>query len=467
MNQISEAKALKEKLLTKRRNGAGIVGDDILNAADAYCGAYMDFLNHGKTERECVQYAIAEAQKAGFIPFNPDQRFEPGAKVFFNNRDKAVAFAIFGKKPHREGIRMAAAHVDSPRLDLKPCPLCEKNDLAFFKTHYYGGIKKYQWTAVPLSLHGRIIKKNGDYLDICLGENQNDPQFCVTDLLPHLAGEQMAKTLSKGIQGEDLNILIGSRPFRDNQESDLVKLNIMKLLHETYGLVESDFVSAELELVPAFKAAHIGFDRSMIGAYGHDDRVCAYPALSAILACEAPEHTIMTVWADKEEIGSSGNTGMQSAWLLHFIDLLAKAEGSGVSRVLSRSKCLSADVGAAYDPNYSDVYEAGNSGYLNQGVLITKYTGSGGKSNTSDASAEFMGEIRRLLDQSEVLWQTGELGKVDAGGGGTIAKFIANLNVDVVDIGVPVLSMHSPFEVVSKLDVYMMHRALSAFFERA
>jgi aspartyl aminopeptidase len=352
-------------------------------------------------------------------------------------------------------------------LDLKPRPLCEKNDLAFFKTHYYGGIKKYQWTALPLSLHGRIIKKNGEYLDLCIGENPGEPQFCITDLLPHLAGEQMAKTLSKGIQGEDLNILIGSRPFRDDQESDLVKLNIMRLLHETYGLVESDFISAELELVPAFKAAHIGFDRSMVGAYGQDDRVCAYPALSALLACDAPEYTVMTVWADKEEIGSNGNTGMQSAWLPYFIAQLAKAEGSGAHQVLSRSKCLSADVGAAYDPAYSDVYEAGNACYLNQGVLITKYTGSGGKSNTSDASAEFVGEIRQLLDQSEVLWQTGELGKVDAGGGGTIAKFIANLNVDVVDLGVPVLSMHSPFEIVSKLDVYMMHRALSAFFGKA
>ncbi|MDR1204788.1 MAG: aminopeptidase [Peptococcaceae bacterium] len=467
MNNKSKGKELKEKLLMQRGNGAASVSGDVLKASDDYCQAYMRFLDQGKTERECVRYAVTQAKRSGFVPFDPDHAYPPGSKIYVNNRDKAAALAVVGKKSIREGIRIVAAHIDSPRLDLKPCPLFEKNDLAFFKTHYYGGIKKYQWTALPLALHGRIIKKDGSVLDLRIGEEAGEPQFCVTDLLPHLAGEQMAKTMAKGIRGEDLNILIGSRPFRDepeSQESDLVKLNIMNWLYEKHNLVEADFVSAELELVPAFKAAHIGFDQSMIGAYGQDDRVCAYPALTAILEREAPEHTILAVWADKEEIGSNGSTGMQSAWISQMVEQLAELEQTRAHRVWANSRCLSADVSPAFDPTYHSVFEPGNSCFLNRGVVITKYTGSAGKSNTSDASAEFVGEIRALLDQSEILWQTGELGKVDAGGGGTIAKFIANLNVDVVDIGAPVLSMHAPFEVVSKLDVYMMHKAALAFF---
>jgi aspartyl aminopeptidase len=479
VNNPSKGKRLKEKLMLRRGNGAASVSAGVLEASDDYCQAYMHFLDQGKTERECVRYAVAQAANSGFDLFDPDRAYSPGDKIYVNNRDKAAALAIVGKKSLREGIRIVAAHIDSPRLDLKPCPLFEKNDLAFFKTHYYGGIKKYQWTALPLALHGRIIKKDGSVLDLRIGEEAGEPQFCVTDLLPHLAGEQMAKTMAKGIQGEDLNILIGSRPFRDDQndqenqedregpegqESDLVKLGVMNALYEKYQMVEADFISAELELTPAFKAAHMGFDQSMIGAYGQDDRVCAYPALTAILACEAPEHTTLMIWADKEEIGSNGSTGMQSAWIQHFVAQLAESEKIGAHRVWAGSKCLSADVSAAFDPTYHSVFDPSNSSFLNRGVVVTKYTGSAGKSNTSDASAEFVGEIRALLDRSEILWQTGELGKVDAGGGGTIAKYIANLNVDVVDIGVPVLSMHSPFEIVSKLDVYMMHRAASVFF---
>ena len=355
--------------------------------------------------------------------------------------------------------------IDSPRLDLKPNPLYEANELALFKTHYYGGIKKYQWTAIPLSLHGRIVKKDGAYVDVRLGEEEGDPCFCVTDLLPHLASEQMNKTLSKGIAGEDLNILVGSRPFRADKGSELVKLNIMKCLNEKYGITEADFLSAELELVPAFRASDLGFDRSMIGGYGHDDRVCAYPALIAAMNCKAPEKTVITVLADKEEVGSDGNTGLNSSYLKYFIADLASLDGLEGRDVLSKSTCLSADVNAAFDPTFASAYEAANSCYINNGVVITKYTGSGGKGGTSDASAEFMAQVRLMLDKKDVLWQAGELGKVDGGGGGTVAKYIANLNVDVVDVGVPVLSMHATYEVVSKIDVYIAYEAFLAFFE--
>jgi len=373
--------------------------------------------------------------------------------------------AVIGTDGCKDGVRLAIAHIDSPRLDLKPNPLYEANDLALFKTHYYGGIKKYQWTAVPLALHGTVVLKNGEKISVCVGEKDDEPCFCVTDLLPHLAQEQNAKTMAKGFTGEDLNVLIGSRPFKDDKESELVKLNIMNLLHEQYKITEADFLSAELELVPAYKARDIGFDRSMVGGYGHDDRICAYPALMAAIGCKTPRQTSITVLVDKEETGSDGNTGMQSDYMKYFIFDLAKSEGLEGYRVLSKSKCLSADVNAAFDPTYASVYEANNSCYLNNGVVITKYTGHGGKYDTSDASAEFMAEIRLLLDKENILWQTGELGKVDQGGGGTIAKYVANLNVDVIDLGVPVLSMHSPFEVASKVDLYMAYRAFTSFFE--
>ena len=337
--------------------------------------------------------------------------------------------------------------------------------MALFKTHYYGGIKKYQWTTIPLALHGKVIKKDGSSIDITIGEDQGDPCFCVTDLLPHLAKEQMSKTLVKSFTGEDLNVLVGSRPFRDDKGSELVKLNIMRIINEKYGIIESDFYSAELELVPAFKATDIGFDRSMVGSYAHDDRVCAYTSLMAVLNCEEPNETVMTILADKEEVGSDGNTGMKSSFFRYFIADLANQDGLKGRHVLSKSKCLSADVNAAFDPTYASVYEPMNSCYINNGVVITKYTGSGGKYDTSDASAEFMGEIRSILNSENIVWQTGELGKVDGGGGGTVAKFIANLNVDVVDLGVPVLSMHAPMEIVSKTDVYMAYKTFKKFFE--
>lgn len=461
----SQAAKLKEELLLDRKNGIATRNEEEIKTADEFCTGYKRFLDCAKTEREAVITAEQIAKEAGFTAFDCEKQYHPGDRVYTINRGKNIMLAVIGTDGCKDGVRLAIAHIDSPRLDLKPNPLYEANDLALFKTHYYGGIKKYQWTAVPLTLHGTVVLKNGEKISVCLGEKEDEPCFCVTDLLPHLAKEQNTKTMAKGFTGEDLNVLVGSRPFKDDKESELVKLNIMKLLHEQYKITEADFLSAELELVPAYKARDIGFDRSMVGGYGHDDRICAYPALMAAIDCKAPKQTSITVLVDKEETGSDGNTGMQSDYMKYFIFDLAKSEGLEGYRVLSKSKCLSADVNAAFDPTYASVYEANNSCYINNGVVITKYTGHGGKYDTSDASAEFMAEIRLLLDKENILWQTGELGKVDQGGGGTIAKYVANLNVDVIDLGVPVLSMHSPFEVASKVDLYMAYRAFTSFFE--
>lgn len=457
--------AMSKELLISRKNGFQEVTDDEVAKADAFCEGYKAFLDASKTEREAVEFAIAQAQKKGFVEFEQGKTYHSGDKVYYNNRGKALILAVIGEDGCKDGVRLAAAHVDSPRLDLKPYPLYEANDMVLFKTHYYGGIKKYQWTAIPLAMHGRIVRRDGTYVDIRLGEEPGEPQFCVTDLLPHLGSEQMAKTLGKAIEGENLNVLIGSRPVRADKGSDLFKLNIMKCIHDKYNIVEEDFVSGEIEFVPAFKASDVGFDASMIGGYGHDDRVCAYTAIEAMLSSGTPKNTSMTILADKEEVGSEGNTGMNSAFLRYFISGLAKMEGLDPHVVMSKSKCLSADVTAAFDPTYASAYEPLNSCYLNNGVGVMKYTGSRGKAGTSDASAEFMSEVRRLLDGNDILWQTGELGKVDGGGGGTVAMYIANLNIDVVDMGVPVISMHSPFEIVAKLDVYMAYRAFKAFFE--
>ncbi|MGN0551315.1 MAG: aminopeptidase [Acutalibacteraceae bacterium] len=460
----SVAAKLKEELFIDKKSGISTISEEQISKADCFCEDYKEFLNNAKTEREAVLTAQKIAENAGFVKFDAEKTYKPGDKVYTVNRNKNILLAVIGKSGCKNGVNLAIAHIDSPRLDLKPNPLYEANDLALFKTHYYGGIKKYQWTAIPLAMHGVVILKNGEKITVSIGEDEKDACFCVTDLLPHLSQEQNAKTLAKSFTGEDLNILVGSRPFKDDKESELVKLNIMSILNKQYGIKESDFLSAELEFVPAFKARDLGFDRSMIGSYGHDDRVCAYPALMAAVNCEAPEKTCITVLVDKEETGSDGNTGMQSDFMKYFIFDLAKQENEEGYRVLSKSRCLSADVNAAFDPTYPGVFEANNSSYINNGVVITKYTGHGGKYDTSDASAEFMAEIRNMLDTNSVLWQTGELGKVDQGGGGTIAKYVANLNVDVVDLGVPVLSMHAPFEVVSKLDVYMAYLAFHSFF---
>lgn len=466
MSEKNDAlKEMKKKLLMKRKNALYAMTDEEISACDAFCEDYKQFMDFAKIEREAVIYSVDLLEKNGFVEYKKGMKLSAGDKIYRNNRGKSVVAAIIGTVPVEDGVRLCAAHIDSPRLDLKQNPLYEDNEIALFKTHYYGGIKKYQWTAIPLALHGVIIKADGTSVSVNIGEDENDPVFCVTDLLPHLANSQMTKTLAKGVEGEKLNILIGSRPFRDDEESGAVKLNIMNILFEKYGITEADFISSELEAVPAFKARDIGFDRSMIGAYGHDDKVCAYPALRATVDCNAPRHTVVTVLTDKEETGSDGNTGLCSSYLEYFIYDIAEALGSDGRTVLSASQCLSADVNAAFDPTYPEVNDPKNAAFINKGVVVTKYTGARGKSGTSDASAEFTGKIRRLMDANNVIWQTGELGKVDEGGGGTVAAYIANLDVDTIDLGVPVLSMHAPYEVVSKIDTYMAYKAFMAFVE--
>ena len=461
----SKAEELKEKLFYVPKHASEVISQSETDKADEFCEEYKSFLNKAKTEREAVIYVLDKAKENGYVEFDRDEKYQAGDKVYYNNRGKSIILAVIGKKSLKEGIRLSAAHIDSPRLDMKQNPLYEDSDIAYFKTHYYGGIKKYQWTAIPLSLHGVVVKKDGTKAQVNVGEDDGDPKFVVTDLLPHLAAEQMKRTLADGIRGEELNIVIGSRPFRDDEASEKVKLNVMNILFEKYGITESDFLSAELEAVPAFKATDIGFDRSMIGSYGHDDRVCAYPAAEAIFNIENPDYTAVTVLTDKEEIGSDGNTGLNSSYFKYFVADLANMQGVNYHTVLSNSQCLSADVNAAFDPTFADVSEKRNASYVNKGVVITKYTGSRGKAGTSDASAEYMGKIRSILDGENIVWQSGELGKVDAGGGGTVAMYLAALDIDVVDLGVPVLSMHAPFEVVAKLDVYMAYRAFKAFFE--
>ncbi len=382
------------------------------------------------------------------------------------NRGKAIIATTFGKAGMEQGLRINGAHIDSPRLDLKPNPVFEKNDLAYFKTHYYGGIKKYQWGTVPLAIHGVIIKKNGEIVELNIGEKEGDPVFCVTDLLPHLASEQNDRKLRDGLKGEELNVLISSIPFIDEAElKEPVKLLALKLLNDRYGITEADFFRAEIELVPAQKACDVGLDHSLIGAYGQDDRVCAYTALMAEIDANMPEYTTVTVLADKEEVGSEGNTGLDSDFVLHYIQDLAAMAQMDVRKVLRNSICLSSDVNAAYDPTFGQVYEDRNSCFLNKGCVLTKYTGVRGKSGSNDASAELMAKIIAMMEQEGIYWQIGELGAVDQGGGGTIAKYVAHMNVDVVDLGVPILSMHSPFELSSKLDVYNTYKAFRAFYK--
>ncbi|MBQ8514829.1 MAG: aminopeptidase [Ruminococcus sp.] len=463
--KISAAKERKEALFARHKHGAYRMSAEEKAAAQDFAKEYTAFLNASKTEREACMEAEKLLKENGFVPFVPGMELKAGDKVYRNNRGKAMLAAVIGTEPITEGVRICAAHIDSPRLDLKQNPLYEDHELALFKTHYYGGIKKYQWGAIPLSLHGVVVKADGTSVQVSIGEDEGDPVFCVTDLLPHLATEQMKRPAGAIIRGEELNLLIGSMPFNEDEESESVKLNILHILNEKYGMTESDFLSAELEIVPAFRACDVGLDRSMIGGYGHDDRVCAYPALRALVDCKTPAHTAVVVLADKEETGSDGNTGLCSSYLRYFICDLAECFGAKGRHVLSASQCLSADVNAAFDPTFPDVMEQKNCAFLNHGVCVTKFTGARGKSGTSDASAEFVGVVRRLLDEKKVIWQTGELGKVDAGGGGTVAAYIANLDVDTIDVGVPVLCMHAPFEIVSKLDVYMTYRAFSAFVE--
>ena len=465
MAEKTASELLREQLAYKRKNGRLYSDESIVNAADSYCDGYKAFLDKAKTEREAAKAAMEMAKAAGFTEFEHGKKYGAGDRVFFNNRGKTVAFAVIGKQPVENGVNITAAHIDSPRLDLKPNPLYEDVDLALFKTHYYGGIKKYQWTAVPLALHGVFVLKDGTVKEVSVGEREDEPKFVINDLLPHLASEQIKRTLNEGIKGEELNVLIGSHPFKDDKGSELVKLNILKLLNEKYGVTEEDFLSAELEMVPAAHACDIGFDRSMIGAYGQDDRVCAYPALTAVLEVKTPERTALAILTDKEEVGSMGNTGLESDFLRYVVGDLAKMQGGDPTLALRRSKCLSADVNAAMDPTFQDVMERKNASFLNYGVVVTKYTGARGKSSTSDASAAYVAEVRALLDRENIVWQMGEMGKVDIGGGGTVAMFVANMGVDVVDLGVPVLSMHAPFETTAKFDVYMCYRAMYEFMK--
>ena len=461
-----ESKALREKLFNKKENGVDFMSADEIRECDDFCEGYKEFLGECKTEREAAKWVEDIAEANGFKPFNAfGNALMAGEKVYYSNRGKSVILCVKGTRSIKDGVRIAAAHIDSPRLDLKQCPVYEQDGLAYFKTHYYGGIKKFQWVAIPLSLHGKICLNSGKEVDVKLGEAEGEPKFCITDILPHLGGEQMARKANEIVKGEELNVVIGSRPFKDDEESERIKLNILSLLNEKYGIVEKDFLSAELELVPAFTVDDVGFDRSMIGGYGHDDRVCSYPALQAILDVrEAPEYTCITVLTDKEETGSDGNTGLKSAYLKYFIEDLARMEGFEGRDVLRNSKCLSADVNAAFDPTWASAFEKNNASFVNNGVCVTKFTGARGKGGTSDASAEFCGWVRKLFDENGVLWQTGELGKVDGGGGGTVAMYIANLDVDTIDVGVPVLSMHSPYEIVSKIDVYSAYKAFLTFF---
>ena len=463
--ETNEAKKIKEKLFIDKKNAYLKLNDAEIDKAYDFCEDYKDFLNKSKTEREAVKYAVEAAEKNGFKKYEFGKKYNAGDKVYVNNRGKAIMLAVIGNEDIGSGVNVIAAHIDSPRLDMKQNPLYEDTGFAYFKTCYYGGIKKYQWTAVPLALHGIIIKSDGIPVEISIGEDEGDPCFVVNDLLPHLAVEQMKRNLSDGIKGEEINILIGSRPFKSDDESELVKINILKMLNEKYGITEYDFITAELEAVPLNNARDIGFDRSLIGSYGQDDRVCSYSALQAILTCNNPKKTVITVLTDKEEIGSDGNTGLKAAYLENFIIDLAKTCGKEGYNVISVSKCLSADVNVGFDPCFPDVVDHKNCAYLNNGVVLTKYTGSRGKSGTSDASAEFIGEISRMLNSAGIIWQTGELGKVDLGGGGTVSMFVARLGMDVLDIGVPVLSMHSPFETTSKLDIYMMYKAFCEFYK--
>lgn len=459
-------KELKKKLFYKKENGVDFMSDDELKVCDDFCEGYKKFLFENKTEREFCASALELAMANGFKEYDKHgEALKAGDKVFYLNRDKALILCVKGKRPVADGVRIIASHIDSPRIDLKQVPVYEDGSLGFFKTHYYGGLKKYQWTAIPLSLHGRICKNDGSYVDVKIGEDSADPKFVITDILPHLCADQISRKANELVKGEELNVVIGSRPFKDDEESERIKLNILNILFEKYGIVERDFLSAELELVPAFSVDDVGFDRSLIGGYGHDDRVCSYPAMMATFNIDGvPEYTAVTVLTDKEETGSDGNTGLNSRYLEYFICDLARQEGIEGRDVLSNSKCLSADVNAAFDPTWSSPFEKNNVAYINEGVCVTKFTGSRGKSGTSDASAEFVGFVKNMLDSNNVLWQSGELGKVDAGGGGTVAMYIANLNVDVIDVGVPVLSMHSPYELVSKIDTYMAYKAFKTFY---
>ena len=464
MSEKTAGEALRESLFYTPKNGFDTCAEEDVQASTSYCEGYKTFLNKGKTEREATDYGVELAVAAGFHPYIRGMELKPGDKIFRDNRGKSIMLAVIGEMPLARGTCIAAAHIDAPRLDLKQNPLYEESEQALLKTHYYGGIRKYQWMAIPLELRGHVSLRDGGFVRVNIGSDPSDPQFTITDLLPHLAATQDKKALGQAVSGENLNILIGSRPFRDDAGSDRVKLAVMQIFNEKYGITEEDFISAELCAVPAFQARDIGVDRSMIGAYGQDDRVCAYAALKAILETEHPKKTAVCILADKEEIGSEGVTGMRSAAFDTFLSDICHSQLTPLRICYENSRCISADVTAAYDPKFPDVYEKRNRAKLNYGISLCKFTGSRGKSGASDASAELVARMRHLFDQANVSWQMAELGKVDQGGGGTVAMFMAERNIDTIDAGVPVLSMHAPFEVVSKIDVYETYRALYEFY---
>lgn len=466
---MGETEKLKDFLFDTKKYGWEGLPDSVKNDIIKFSDEYIHFLNRSKTEREATSFITEILDKNGFVNIKDKMILVPGDKVYYVNREKSVYVAIIGNKPVEAGLNIVGSHIDSPRLDLKPNPLYEDTGFAYFKTHYYGGIKKYQWTTIPLSIHGVIVKANGEKVTINVGEDDNDPIFTITDLLPHLAQEQMEKKLKDSISGEDLNLLIGSIPIGDEKTTERIKLNVLKILNDKYGITERDFVSSELELVPAFKARSLGFDRSMVAGYGQDDKVCAYTSLRALLDTVTPVKTAVCIFADKEEIGSMGNTGMESHVFDTFIsELLNKTNTNRpnlLDKVFCNSKMLSADVDAGLDPIYASVSEKNNSAYLGKGVGLNKYTGIRGKSGASDANAEFVAQIRNIFESNNISYQVSELGKVDTGGGGTIAYILANKGVDVIDCGVPVLSMHSPYEVTSKFDVYESYKAYRVFWK--
>nr|AGS51720.1 peptidase M18, aminopeptidase I [uncultured bacterium contig00037] len=468
----SKGQKLADKLFFNLKNCWEGIDEKTEKEVEEFAVSYKQFLDKGKTERECAGIACELLEKNGFVNIDTlkDRKFKSGMKIYQNIRGKSILAAVIGSKPVTEGCNILGAHIDSPRLDLKQNPLYEDSDFALFDTHYYGGIKKYQWTAIPLSMHGVFVDENGKKQVINIGEEPGDPVFTITDLLPHLAREQMEKKASEAVEGENLDILTGSRPFpessTDKNVKEKIKLNILALLNERYGITEKDFASAEIEFVPAFKASDVGLDRSMIGSYGHDDRCCAFPALKAIIALakdkSAPDKTVICYLSDKEETGSAGNTGARSSNFENFIAMLCAGEAD-LRLCFSKSAMLSADVNAAFDPTYAGVFDKRNSSFMGKGIALEKYTGSGGKYGASDANAEFCARVQAVMTRNKIQWQFGELGKVDKGGGGTIALYAANLGIDVLDCGIPVLSMHSPFEVISKIDLYTTYKGYIAF----
>jgi len=454
---LYKKKFIWEKLNGEERENVFKLGDD-----------YKAFIDASKTERLSIKEIIKRAEEQGFKPLDEFNELKPGAKVYFVNKGKSAVLAVIGKDKIENGMNIVGSHVDSPRIDLKQNPLYEEHGVSLLKTHYYGGIRKYQWVALPLALYGTVVKSDGETIDISIGDDDNDPVFYITDLLPHLAKEQNDKKLSEAIEGEGLNVIIGSLPAEGKDDEKRFKLNVLKILNEKYGMIEEDFHTAEIEIVPAGRARDVGIDRGMISAYGHDDRVCAYTSLKAIFEIENNDRTAISLFADKEEIGSVGNTGMHSEFFNNFVGEMILLQGGGdflsLKRALANSSMLSSDVAAGVDPTYSNVSEIQNAAVMGQGVAMIKYTGSKGKSGANDANAEYIGKIRKIFNENDIVWQPAELGKVDQGGGGTIAYIMANLNMDVVDLGVPVLSMHAPFELVSKTDVYMTYKAYKAFY---